>query len=50
MRFVCEVCQLGEFAVRASRVFVLDRGLMHDRPHTLATMMTQQHRQQLVAI
>ncbi|WP_244504062.1 hypothetical protein [Variovorax sp. CF079] len=42
--------QPGELAVRAARVFVLGRGLMHHRPHTLAAMMAQQHRQQLVAI
>jgi hypothetical protein len=42
--------QPGELAVRAARVFVLGRGLMHHRPHTVAAMMAQQHRQQLVAI
>src|SRR5678810_169358 len=36
--------------MRAARVFVLGRGLMHHRPNALAAVMAQQHRQQLVAI
>ena len=44
------VHQPRQFAVRAARVFVLGRRLVQHRPHTLAGVVAQQHRQQLVAI
>jgi hypothetical protein len=44
------VHQPRQFAVRAARVFVLRRRLVQHRPHALAGVVAQQHRQQLVAI
>jgi len=42
--------QAHQLAVQPSCVFVLGCGLVQHRPHALAGMVAQQHRQQLVAV